>query len=79
MNSRKRDHFGFKKPICPENKNEIFQFLSEMKDYISSLKIYIKRRRIFRRSVTMKIIQKKLVLSARKTDFIGFVICIDSF
>lgn len=51
-----------------------------MKDYICSLKIYIKRRRIFRRSVTMKIIQKKkkLVISARKTGFIGFVICIDS-
>lgn len=47
MNSRKRDHFGFKKPICSENKNEIFQFLSNMKDYICSLKIYRRRGDVF--------------------------------
>lgn len=42
MNSRKRGQFGFKKPICPGNKNEIFTLLDEMKNYICSLKIYVK-------------------------------------
>lgn len=39
MNSRKGERFGFKKPLCAENKEEIFEFLNEMKNYISCLKI----------------------------------------
>lgn len=45
------------------NKNEIFTFLDEMKNYICLLKIYVKSRRISKKKVIMKILKKKVVES----------------
>lgn len=60
MNTRKHGRYGLKKPICPENKKEILDFFNEMKEYILSLEIYVKSRRVRRHGVTMKIFKKNL-------------------
>lgn len=78
MNSRKRERFGFKKPICRENKDDIFTFMDYMKDYIISLQMFVKTRRVRRGRVTMTISKKKVIQSRRKTGFLGFIVCIES-
>lgn len=78
MNSRKRNKFGYQKPVCPDNKNKIFSFLDKMKSYISELKYQVKTRRITKKRVTMKISKKNVVNTICKTGFIGFIICAES-
>lgn len=78
MNSRKRNKFGFQKPICPDNKNQIFSFLDEIKKYISGLQYLVKTRRITKKKVSMKISKRKVVDTICKTGFIGFIICAES-
>ena len=58
FNSRSFEIFGFKKPICSQNATEIIQFLDKAKQYILSLKIYSKTKRVVKRRIIFTISKK---------------------
>ena len=64
LNSRNLQGHGFKSPIRPHNFDEVRNCLTECKAYIMSLK----------ESVT----GRSILLSNRKTGFVGFCVCINS-
>ncbi|KAJ8706872.1 hypothetical protein PYW07_012950 [Mythimna separata] len=78
FNSRSFEIFGFKKPICSQNATEIIQFLDKAKQYILSLKIYSKTKRVVKRRIIFTISKKRLVDCKCKSGFVGFLICIES-
>lgn len=63
FNSRNRmAKYFFKRPLSPATEKEFFPFLDEMFDYICSLKL----------------VNNSVLVSNRKTGFLGFLICISS-
>ena len=64
LNSRNLQGHGFKAPIGPHNIDEIRNYLTECKAYIMSLKVSVNGRSV--------------LLSNRKTAFVGFCVRINS-
>jgi len=64
LNSRNLQGHGFKAPIGPHNIDEIGNYLTECKAYIMSLKVSVNGRSV--------------LLSNRKTGFVGFYVRINS-
>ncbi|EFA01018.1 Transposable element P transposase-like Protein [Tribolium castaneum] len=63
FNSKNRlAKYFYKKPLSPVTKNEFFRYLIEIKEYIKQLKIN----------------NRAILNSGRKTGFLGFMICIES-
>lgn len=63
LNSRNMMQLKFKKPLFSGNKLQTFEFLDRTETYINSLQL---------------IDGSKVVQSGRKTEFIGFLVCIKS-
>lgn len=83
LNSRAFNKTGFQKAISAHNKNSIFEFIDRAVEYIKSLKIYSKVKRIIKKKnrqprYVIKI-QKKYVLDSQsKIGFLGFIVCLQS-
>lgn len=83
MNSNKYGKYGFKQPLNSKNVSTISNFFELAKNYILSLKQYIKirleiKRRNLPNRIILKIIKKRLVDTINKTGFLGFLINIQS-
>lgn len=63
LNSRNLRHRSFKKPLCPDNKEEIFDRLETAKQFLLNLKCND---------------QTSIFKTPRKTGFLGLLICIES-
>lgn len=63
LNSRNMAQWHFKRPLCPQNKENIFDFLEKAEVYLTTLKL--------RNGI-------KVINSGRKMGFIGFLACIKS-
>ena len=62
LNSKNMNDYGYKKPLNPGNKDQIFKRLDECKTYISELK---------------NTKGDKILDTRRFTSFLGFLVCID--
>lgn len=81
FNSRAMRQFEYKKPLCSENKQKIFDFLDELKEYILNLKIkHMTKRKIKRdgRDTFATKYNKRVVDAKCKTGFLGTLINIES-
>lgn len=63
LNSRHMAQLHYKKPLCPHNKTQVFEFLTKAELYINKLKLAD---------------GTKVINCSRKTGFIGFLTCIKS-
>lgn len=77
LNSKNNFQKGYKKPINKNNCNEIMSFLNYAENYL--LNLYTKEKKIDKKQNIYVTENIKLVMSQRKTGFLGFIICIQSF
>ncbi|KAH9640876.1 hypothetical protein HF086_015215 [Spodoptera exigua] len=82
FNSRAMTQFDFKKPLCSQNKDTIFNFLDELKEYVLKLKIKcMSKRKVTkdgRVTYVLTVFYKRLVDAKCKTGFLGTLININS-
>ncbi|KAG7307177.1 hypothetical protein JYU34_007329 [Plutella xylostella] len=82
FNSRNFSSHGFKRPIIPIMKDEVFAELQEAKDMILSLNIKVSRKRTYKEHQTSKKITLKTCTPILKspcfTGFLGVLVCIKS-
>lgn len=82
FNSRNLQAYGYKHPLNPKNKDEIFAVLEEVNDLILNLNLKVSRKRTYTEHETKKIITLKSYTPVLKSNsfarFLGVLICINS-
>lgn len=82
FNSRNLHAHGYKHPLFPGNKNEVFVMLEEAKDLIFNLSLKVSRKSTYQEHQTSKTLVLKSFVPVLKSQpfrgFLGILICINS-